>query len=106
MCAEHIQLAALVCRYCGYDYRNNTDSETARFSVSVDNPRYNGFAIASLVLGILWIGWIGSILAIIFGFLALNHIETSNGAQTGRGVAIAGLALGFIGLGTIVFLVL
>jgi hypothetical protein len=56
-----------------------------------------------MVLGILWIWWIGSILAIIFGFVALNQIKTSNGAQTGRGMAIAGLVLGFIGVGTILF---
>jgi hypothetical protein len=103
MCAEHIQPDALVCRYCGYDYRTNTVGGTTNITVSVDNPKYNGFAIASLVLGILWIWWIGSILAIIFGFVALNQIKNSNGQQTGRGMAIAGLVLGFIGLGTILF---
>jgi hypothetical protein len=103
MCAEHIQPDALVCRYCGYDYRTNTAGGTTSFTVSVDNPRYNGLAIASMVLGILWIWWIGSILAIVFGFVALNQIKNSDGAQTGRGMAIAGLVLGFIGLGTILF---
>jgi hypothetical protein len=106
MCAEHIQPDALVCRYCGYDYRTNTVGGTTNVTVSVDNPRYNGLAIASLVLGILWIWWIGSILAIIFGFVAMNQIKNSDGAQTGRGMAIAGLVLGFIGLGTILLLVL
>lgn len=103
MCAEHIQPDALVCRYCGYDYRTNTVGGTTNVTVSVDNPKYNGLAIASMVLGILWIWWIGSILAIIFGFVSLNQIKNSNGAQTGRGMAIAGLVLGFIGLGTILF---
>ena len=61
----------------------------------------NGFAIASLVLGI--VGWpfcgIGSVLAIIFGFLARDQIRRSNGTQTGGGMALAGIILGFLGAG-------
>jgi hypothetical protein len=64
----------------------------------------NGFAIASMVLGILWIYWIGSILAIIFGFIAMSQIKERN--QSGRGMAIAGLILGFIGIGTLVLVIL
>jgi hypothetical protein len=60
----------------------------------------NGMAIASMVLGIVWVYWIGSILAIIFGFVALNQIKERN--QKGRGMAIAGLILGFIGVGFLV----
>jgi hypothetical protein len=54
-------------------------------------PATSGFAIASLVLGILGpcgLG-VGLILAIIFGFIALS--QTKNGRQQGRGMAIAGL---------------
>lgn len=64
----------------------------------------NGFAIASLVLGIIWLYWIGSILAIIFGFVALSQIKERQ--QSGRGMAIAGLLLGFFGLAMIVLVVL
>jgi hypothetical protein len=63
----------------------------------------NGFAIASLVLGILWVYWIGSILAIIFGFVALSQIKERN--QSGKGMATAGLILGFIGLGMLVLVI-
>jgi hypothetical protein len=56
----------------------------------------NGFAVASLVLGILWIYWIGSILALIFGYVALSQIKERN--QGGKGLAVAGIVLGWIGI--------
>jgi hypothetical protein len=58
----------------------------------------NGLAIASLVLGILWLYWIGSILALVFGYVAKGQIDRSAGRQTGRGMAIAGIVLGWIGV--------
>jgi hypothetical protein len=65
-------------------------------------PRTNGFAVAALVLGILWIYWIGSLLALIFGIVSLGQIRKSEGRQTGRGMAIAGIVLGAIGTVTLV----
>ena len=59
----------------------------------------NGMAIASMVLGILWLYWIGSILALIFGYIAKRQIDESAGTQTGRGMAVAGIVLGWIGVG-------
>jgi hypothetical protein len=53
-------------------------------------------AIASMVLGIVWAGWIGSILAVVFGHVALKQIERTG--QGGRGMAVAGLVLGYLGL--------
>jgi Domain of unknown function (DUF1707)/Domain of unknown function (DUF4190) len=61
------------------------------------SPSVNGWAVASLVLGLLWMWWIGSALAIVFGHMALGRIEASGGRQGGRGIAIAGLALGYLG---------
>ena len=63
-----------------------------------ETPRTNGMAVASLVLGILWFWWIGSVLALIFGYVGKSEIERSNGRQTGRGLAIAGIVLGWIGV--------
>jgi membrane protease YdiL (CAAX protease family) len=61
----------------------------------------NGFAIASMVLGIVWIYWIGSILALVFGYMARKQIDASNGREGGRGMAVAGIVLGWIGIGFI-----
>ncbi len=58
----------------------------------------NGLAIASLVLGIVWIYWIGSILALVFGYVAKRQIAASNGQQGGGGLATAGIVLGWIGV--------
>jgi len=58
----------------------------------------NGLAIASMVLGILWIYWVGSILALVFGYVAKGQIDRAAGHQTGRGMAIAGIVLGWIGV--------
>jgi hypothetical protein len=66
----------------------------------------NGFAIASMVLGIIWIYWIGSILALVFGYIAKGQIEQSGGAQTGMGMAVAGIVLGWIGVGILLLFVL
>ena len=63
--------------------------------------RTNGLAIASLVLGLLWITWIGSVLAVVFGHVALRQIARAEGGEAGRGMAIAGLVLGYIGLATL-----
>ncbi len=57
-------------------------------------------AIASMVLGILWIYWIGSILALVFGYIARNQIRERN--EAGNGMAIAGIVLGWVGIGFLV----
>lgn len=64
----------------------------------VHQARNSGLAIASLVLGLLGLCGIGSILAIIFGAVAIRQIDESNGALTGKGMAKAGLILGIIWL--------
>jgi hypothetical protein len=66
-------------------------------------PTTNGFAVASLVLGIVGLALclvvVGPILALVFGYKARREIDESNGLQTGRGLATAGIVLGWIGVG-------
>jgi len=59
-------------------------------------------AVASLVLGIITLCGIGSILAVIFGYVGKGQIDRSGGTQGGRGLAIAGIVLGWVGVGTLV----
>jgi len=55
----------------------------------------NGLAIASLILSLVGLFFIGSILGIIFGFVARSQIRQSNGSQKGDGLALAGIIIGF-----------
>jgi hypothetical protein len=64
----------------------------------------NGFAIASFVLSLLWLGGLGSVLAIIFGHVALDRRHDWRGAGHRR-MALAGLILGYAGAAvTVVFI--
>jgi hypothetical protein len=58
-----------------------------------------------MVLGILWLYWIGSILAVIFGHVALSQIRKDPSIQ-GRGMAIAGVVLGWVGLGVLLIVLI
>lgn len=69
----------------------------------VPPQRTNGMAVASMVLGILWLYWIGSILALIFGYVAKRQIAERQ--ESGGGMATAGIVLGWIGIGFLVLLI-
>ena len=67
-------------------------------SSSTDPSSAFGYAITSMVLGIVWIYWITSILALVFGHLALKKMKQDNNFR-GKGFAIAGVALGWTWIG-------
>ena len=94
-CGWPTSAAEPVCPNCGTD---------ARLAARPFAPGYrasstNGLAVASLVLGILWIYWIGSVLALVFGYIARRQIAERQGMQDGRGMATAGIVLGWVGIG-------
>jgi hypothetical protein len=70
--------------------------------VPVGYSQTSGLAVASLVLGVLFMFTITAVLAVIFGHVALRKIKRSDGALTGRGLAIAGLTLGYFWIAIIV----
>jgi Domain of unknown function (DUF4190)/Protein of unknown function (DUF2510) len=61
-------------------------------------PGTNGMAVASMVLGIVWLNGIGSVLAVIFGHLSLGQLSRPDNHQGGRRMAVAGLVLGYVGI--------
>lgn len=95
-CDESIQDAAIKCRHC---------KQMVNPPGPVRFPEVSGRAIASLVCGIIWVYWFGSALALIFGYLARKEIDESNGALSGRGLATAGIILGWVGAATLTALI-
>ncbi|MGH8985068.1 MAG: DUF4190 domain-containing protein, partial [Acidimicrobiia bacterium] len=65
------------------------------------SPKTSGLAIASLVTGILFCFVVTPVVAVVLGHLALDQIRDSDGAISGRGMAIAGVTLGWIFLGLV-----
>ncbi|MFE6778584.1 DUF4190 domain-containing protein [Streptomyces sp. NPDC057702] len=61
--------------------------------------RTNGMAIAAMVLGIVWIYWIGSVLALVFGYVARKQMRERG--EGGWGMATAGIVLGWVGVGVL-----
>jgi hypothetical protein len=71
------------------------------FSPQVTAP----MAVASFVLGLLgasFLFFLGSIFAIVFGHVALKQIGNSENQLGGRGMALAGLILGYIVVGLVI----
>ena len=60
----------------------------------------SGLAVASLVTGLFfWCFLIPGVIGIVLGFLALEQVADGQGTVKGRGMAIAGIVLGYVGLG-------
>jgi len=77
-------------------------NENVRF---IGGLEISGFAVASFLLGLLWIFGIGSLLAIIFALIARGRVK--RGENIGKPLATAGLIMGILGLtGIIIVLAL
>lgn len=73
------------------------------------SPQTNGKATAALILGILGFvvcPLVCSVLALVFGYQARNEIDASRGYQGGRGMAVAGIVLGWVGIAVMILLIL
>src|SRR3954447_26148954 len=70
-------------------------------------PKTNGLAIVSLVTGILGaiFCFIVAIVGIVLRIVALNQIKNSTGMQSGRGLAIAGIVVGSLGIVVVILLI-
>jgi hypothetical protein len=62
-------------------------------------------AIIALVLGLLVLGGIGSILALVYGYQGRALIHRSMGRLAGRGMATAGIVLGWLGIAGMIVLI-
>jgi hypothetical protein len=94
---------ATTCSNCGAELQVSSIDVPQR--VYAQPPLTSNMALASLIMGIL--GWlllpiVGSIVAVVLGHAALGEIDRSEGQIGGRGVAQAGLILGYVALGVAV----
>ena len=97
---------ARFCAVCGTNtFRAGSQIGVVQGQVPFTNAvTNNGLAIASMVLGICWVYWIGSILALIFGYVARGQIKRTH--RKGDGMAIAGIVLGWVGIAGLVAVIL
>lgn len=58
----------------------------------------NGLAVASLVAGCMAFWWFAAVCAVVFGHAARRQVSRSDGHQRGDGMAVGGLALGYLGI--------
>jgi hypothetical protein len=84
------------CPYCG---AAQPVQPTALALEGWQAPGTSNKAIASLVCGVLFMCAPASLAAIVLGHLALVDIKRAAGKMAGKGLAIAGLVLGYSGIG-------
>lgn len=63
--------------------------------------RTHPLSIISFIFSLLWLFWLGSIVGVITGHIARRDLRRDPSAS-GDGLAIAGLVLGYIGIGVLV----
>ena len=61
-------------------------------------------AIASLVLSLVFVCGVGSILAVVFGNMARKQIRERG--EQGDGLAVAGIVIGWVGIGLVVLYII
>ena len=70
-------------------------SEAYGYRPSTQRP-YSGTAITAFVFSLLWMGGLGSLAAVIFATVSMRKTRTHD--QAGRGLAVAALIIGILGL--------
>jgi hypothetical protein len=105
-CAEAIQDDTQLCPFC---HTSLVTPPVVPMAPPVSVPgegQTSGKAIASLICGIFFFLLPSSIVAVILGHLSLSDIRRRAGHLRGRGMAITGLVLGYVGLSFIPVLII
>jgi len=103
---------AQFCSKCGAALSNAPASTNPALAVpgaaqpAICPAQSSGKAIASLIFGLFFFVFPAAVVAIVFGHLSLSEIRKSAGRLTGRGMAMAGLILGYIGVAIIPFVLI
>ncbi|HYM74639.1 MAG TPA: DUF4190 domain-containing protein [Candidatus Dormibacteraeota bacterium] len=102
-CGNSVTEGERYCAVCGRDLQAGADVPRIDPQVAFGlPPETSGKAIFSLICGILFFFLPFSIIAVIFGYLALSEIRRNPGRLTGKWLAITGIVLGYVGVACIV----
>ena len=86
--------------------QNNTQQkQNPKPNTGSNGPQIHPLAIVSIVAGLLWLYWLGSIAAIITGAIALQRIKAEPEKYNGKGAAIAGIVLGVAAVALVVIVI-
>ena len=98
-CGNSLAEGERFCSNCGRDSQAGAALPPVDPAVAFGlSPDTSGKAIFSLACGILFLVLPFSIPAVIFGHLSLHDIRRSGGRLTGKGLAITGIILGYLGI--------
>jgi hypothetical protein len=103
-CAEAIREGSQFCQFCGTNLGSSTLAAVSAAAPSESHT--SGKAIASLICGIFFFILPAAVVAIILGHLSYSEIGKSLGRIRGRGLALAGLILGYFGVAFIPFILI
>ncbi len=94
-CRGNLADFVAVCPYCGV---SQPVPQVAMAQQGWAPPQNSNKAVASLVCGVLFMCAPASIAAVVLGHLALIDIKRTAGRMAGKGMAIAGLVMGYLGI--------
>jgi type IV pilus assembly protein PilA len=103
-CGGAVAEGAYFCPACGKDISGTLPASPQ--SAALLPQRTSGMAIGSLICGLFLFFFPLSLVAVILGHLSLSEIRKSAGKIAGRGMAIAGLTLGYVGLSIVPMLII
>ncbi len=106
-CGNNVPDGSSFCNVCGTSITPaGITSPAATAPPPLPPPETSGKSIASLIFGFFSILFPAAILAIIFGHLSLSEIGKSAGRIKGKGMAVAGLVMGYLGISFIPILII
>jgi len=98
-CGLSLQEGQAFCGNCGRDSSLGEGSRPDPAAPFSFPPETSPKAIFSLVCGFLFFFPPAAIVGVVLGHLSLSDVRKSSGKQVGRGLAITGLVLGYLGVG-------
>lgn len=105
-CAESIHDDAQFCQFCGTSLATTMAEVPPSPGLLPGEAHTSGKAIASLICGVFFFVLPSAIVAIVLGHLSYSEIGKSLGRIRGRGMALAGLILGYFGVAFIPFILI